>query len=137
MAFGAATAVATVAVTGCSPPEQSVTEFLHNGFCNHVTGDQSTAALESFTADPNLDDAVEIRNQSVEYHRMAQLLAPPEIADAVARAAPGMIDLIDLIVSTGFDPSLADPAETDRVTRSVEDSLAATDEVQDWVDTNC
>jgi hypothetical protein len=38
------------------------------------------------------------------------------------------------MMSTGFDPSLVDPAESESVARSVEDSLTATDEVQVWVD---
>jgi hypothetical protein len=41
------------------------------------------------------------------------------------------------MVSTGFDPSLIDPAEQEDVARSVEDSLAAADEIQVWVDANC
>ncbi|MGI9528184.1 MAG: hypothetical protein ACR2NG_00605 [Acidimicrobiia bacterium] len=137
MMLGTALAVAAINAAGCSTQEMGADESLQNDFCSHVQGGQDMTLMESFTANPNLDDAQELREQSVEYNRMAEVLAPPEIADAVARAAPGMVDLIDLMVSTSFDPSLADPAETERVGKSVEDSLAATDEVNAWVDANC
>jgi hypothetical protein len=137
--LGTATVAATVAVTGCNPPERSVTEFSEDAFCNHVQsgGGVSMEMMESFTANPNLDDALELRRQAVESNETSQSLAPPEIEDAVSRAVAGSLDLLDLMVSTGFDPSLADAAEKESVAKSVEDSLAAADEVDLWVDANC
>jgi hypothetical protein len=108
-----------------------------NAFCDVVLIDESTEDLENFIANPNLDDAEALRKQSVDYNLMARRLAPAEIADAVTRSGPGMIDLIDLMVSTGFDPSLVDPADSEAVAKSVEASLAAIDEVQAWTESNC
>jgi hypothetical protein len=141
--IGVAAVTASVAVAGCSAPEQqSLGEFVRNAeinaFCEHILDVQpKQSSMESFTANPNLDDAEELRRLSADYSTKALHLAPDEIADAVRRSAPGLIDLIDQMVSTGFDPSLIDPAEQEDVARSVEDSLAAADEIQVWVDANC
>jgi hypothetical protein len=89
--LGTATVAASVAATGCSPPEQSVSEFFENAFCNHVLGGPSMGLLESFTANPNLDDALELRRQVVEYNETSQSYAPSEIEDAVSGPLPARL----------------------------------------------
>jgi hypothetical protein len=91
--IGLAAATASVAIAGCSAPEQqSLGEFVRNGeinaFCEHILDVQpKESSLKSFTANPNLDDAEELRRLSADYSTKALHLAPDEIADAVRRSA--------------------------------------------------
>ena len=78
-----------------------------------------------------------VKQQVVEYSRLNQDLAPPEIKDAVYRMDRATIYFLDVIISTDFNPSLLDPAEAERLAMRVEEGLAATDEVLAWVNANC
>lgn len=131
--LGTAAVVVVVATASCIPQEMGAAEFILNSFCNNLN-DQP---VESVYAIANAADAREVKQQVVEYSRLNQDLAPPEIKDAVYRMDRATIYFLDVIISTDFNPSLLDPAEAERLAMRVEEGLAATDEVLAWVNANC